>query len=158
MAPDLDPVQGMSRVISEPFNLDPQRLRLRTHTWFVTLLSCDLEPDITKPTYRKIFISDDLDPDLSDSRDSIQVISWVLREPFLLNSSCYNFEKVNKGRKIPTVDTYGGRSKLYITQIRIKIIFCFTEKSCGTKPDQSDVATHGGRIHVYIFSGALIFG
>ena len=36
-------------------NHDPHISRLRTQTRFFTPLSCDLEPDITKPTPRKIF-------------------------------------------------------------------------------------------------------
>ena len=48
---------------------------------------------------------------------------------------------------------YGGISKLYIIRIRIYLFFCFTDKVCGTKTEQSDVATYGGRIDVYIFYG-----
>ena len=50
--------------------------------------------------------------------------------------------------------TYGGISKLYIIQIHIYLFFRFTDKLCGTKTEQSDVSTYGGRIHVYIY----IFG
>ena len=38
-----------------PSNHDPHISRLRTQTRFFTPLSCDLEPDIPKPTPRKIF-------------------------------------------------------------------------------------------------------
>ena len=47
--------------------------------------------------------------------------------------------------------TYGGISKLYTIQIRIYLIFCFTDKVCGTKTEQSDVATYGERIHNNIY-------
>ena len=38
----LDPVQGSTRVFSEPSNLDPHISRLRTQVRFFTPLSCDL--------------------------------------------------------------------------------------------------------------------
>ena len=56
--PDLDPLQGITRVFSEPSNPEPQTSRIKTQTRFFTPLSCDLEPDITKPTSRKIVVSD----------------------------------------------------------------------------------------------------
>ena len=46
---------------------------------------------------------------------------------------------------------YGGISKIYIIQILIYLYFRFTDKVRGTKYKHSDVATYGGRIHVYIF-------
>ena len=55
---------------------------------------------LTNPTYMKTVASSDLDPDPSASLDSGGVISQGFRGPFLLNSSCHNFEKVDKGRKI----------------------------------------------------------
>ena len=58
MDTNIDPVHGIAQVFSEPSNLDAQILRLQTQTRFVTPLSCDLEPDITKPTSRKIVVSD----------------------------------------------------------------------------------------------------
>ena len=62
--PDLGPVQTIARVFSEPSNHDPHTSRLQTQTRFLTSLSCDIEPDITKPTSRKIVVSSDLAPDL----------------------------------------------------------------------------------------------
>ena len=46
---------------------------------FFTPLSYDLEPDITKPTSRKIVVSSDLAPDPSASLDSEGVISQIFR-------------------------------------------------------------------------------
>ena len=38
------------------------------------------------------------------------------------------------------------------------LLFCFTDKVRGTKTEQSDVATYGGKICVYIyFLGTLIW-
>ena len=53
-----------------PSNHDPHISHLRTQTRFFTPLSCDLEPDITKPTPRKIFASSDMAPDPSASFNS----------------------------------------------------------------------------------------
>ena len=103
LAPDLDPVQGITRFFSEPSNIEPHTSRLLTQTRFVTPLSCDLEPDITKPTSRKIVVSSDLNPDLSASVDSGGVIDWVFHGIFLLNSSCHYFEKVDKGKKLSSL-------------------------------------------------------
>ena len=41
--------------------------------------------------------------------------------------------------------------KIYIIQIRIYLFFRFTDKVHGTKTEHSDVATYGGRVHVYIY-------
>ena len=57
--------------------LTPHTSRLRTQTRYVTPISCDLEPGITKSTSRNIFISADMDPDLSDGLDSGRAIAWV---------------------------------------------------------------------------------
>ena len=69
LAPDLssglDPAHGISQVFCEPSDLEPHISHLWTQTGFVTSLSCDLEPDITKPTSSKIVVSDDLAPDMS---------------------------------------------------------------------------------------------
>ena len=163
MDPDLDPVQAIARVFSEPSNHDPQTSRLRNQTMFFTHLRCDLEPDITKPAssnivvssdldpdpsagldsggviaqgfrrpsnhdphtsrfrnqtrsftpiscgiepditkppYRKISVSSDMDPDPSASLNSGGVIDQGFRGPFLINSSRPDFEKVDEGRKI----------------------------------------------------------
>ena len=97
---DLDPVQEITRVFSEPSDNDPHTSRIRTQTPFFTLLSCDIEPDITKPTSRNIFVLSDLDPDPSAGINSEGVIAQGFRGPFLLNSSCPDFEKVDEGRKI----------------------------------------------------------
>ena len=75
LAPDFDPVQGIDRVFSESSNLDPHTSHLRNQTRFITPLSCDLETDIIKPTSRKIFVSDDLSPDLAP----VHVIARVFR-------------------------------------------------------------------------------
>ena len=61
-----------------------------------TPLSCDLEPDITKPTSRKIVVSSDLDSDMSAGLGSGEVINQGFCGPFLINSSCHDFEKVDK--------------------------------------------------------------
>ena len=53
-----------------PSNRDPHISRLQTQTRFFTPLSCNLEPDITKHTLRKIFASSDLATDLSSGLDS----------------------------------------------------------------------------------------
>ena len=58
-----------------PSNHDPHISRLRTQTWFCTPLSCDLEPDITKPTPRNIFASSEMAPDPSSGLDSGLVIN-----------------------------------------------------------------------------------
>ena len=43
-----------------PSNIDPHSSRLLTQKWFVTFLICDLELNIIMPTYRKIYMLDDL--------------------------------------------------------------------------------------------------
>ena len=53
LAPDLDPFQGINRAFSKPYNIDPKISHFQTKKRFVTPLSCDLEPDITKPTFSK---------------------------------------------------------------------------------------------------------
>ena len=55
---------------------------------------------LTNPTSRKIVASSDLAPDPSASIDSGGVIAQGLCGPFLLNSSCHDFETVDKGRKM----------------------------------------------------------
>ena len=81
MDPDLDPVQPIARVFSEPSNHDPQTSRLRNQTMFFTHLRCDLEPDITKPAFINIVVSSDLDPDPSAGLDSGGVIAQGFRRP-----------------------------------------------------------------------------
>ena len=71
----IDPVQVVTRFFSEPSNLDPHTVHLRTQMRFITTLSCDLEPNINKPTSRKIVVSADLYPDLSPGLNSGWVIS-----------------------------------------------------------------------------------
>ena len=73
---------------------------LRTQMRFFTPLSCDLEPDITKPNPRKIVVSSDLDLDTSTSFGSGGVTYQGFRGPFILNSSCHDFEKVEKGKRV----------------------------------------------------------
>ena len=67
---------------------------------FFTPLSCDIEPEITKPTYRNIVVSSDMGHDPSASLDSGGVIAQDFRGPFLLNSSFRDFEKVDEGQKM----------------------------------------------------------
>ena len=47
-----------------------------------------------------IFVSSDLAPDPSAGLDFKGVIAQGFREPFILNSSWRNFEKVDEGRKL----------------------------------------------------------
>ena len=60
MAPDLsagiNPGRIIAQVLCEPSNLDSRISRLRTQTWFVITLSCDLKPDIIKLISRKSWI------------------------------------------------------------------------------------------------------
>ena len=87
LAPDLsaciDTVQGIARVFCETSNIGPHTSNLWNKLGFLTSLSCDIEPDITKPTSNKIFVSADLDPDLSEGLNSGRVIYWFFHEPFL---------------------------------------------------------------------------
>ena len=116
-----------------------------------TPLICDLEPDITKPTSRKIFVSYDLSPDTSSGLDSEGVIDQGFRGPFIINSSCHDFDKLtNYKKEQSTVATYVGIYKIYIIHISIYLFFCFTEKVRGTKTEQSDVATYGSISKLYI--------
>ena len=70
---------------------------------------------LTKPKSRKTIASSDMAPDPSAGLNYGGVITQGFLGPFLLNSSCHDFEKVDKGRKNEqsTVGTYGGISKLY---------------------------------------------
>ena len=83
-----------------PPNHDPHISRIQTQTRFFTPLSCDLEPDITKPTPRKIFASSDMDPDL----DPVQAIAPVFSETskFFKPLQCDLEPEINKptSRKI----------------------------------------------------------
>ena len=56
---------------------------------------------------------------------------------------CVRYEK-------STVATYCGISELFIIHIRLYLFFCFTDKVRGMKTENFDVATYGGKIHVYI--------
>ena len=55
---------------------------------------------LTKPTSRNTVASSDLSPDPSAGFDSGGVMNKGFRGPFLLNSSCHDFEKVDEGRKM----------------------------------------------------------
>ena len=55
---------------------------------------------LTNPTSKKTVASSDLAPDLSAGIDSGGVIAHGFRGPFILNSSCHDFEKIDKGRKM----------------------------------------------------------
>ena len=100
MALDLDPVQGIAKVFSEPSNLNPHTSRLWTQMRIFTPLVCDLDSETTKTTSRKIVVSADLDPDLSDGLGSGGLIAWVFRGTFFLNISCHDFKKVDGRRKM----------------------------------------------------------
>ena len=76
---DLNSVMVITPGFRGPPNHDPHISRLRTQTRFFTPLIYDLEPDITKPTPRKIFASSDLAPDPSFGIDS----GWVIAQGFL---------------------------------------------------------------------------
>ena len=78
LAPDIDPFQVITWIFSEPSNLDPKAPRLQTQTRFVTPLSCDLQPDITKPTSRKIFVSAETKPFKSDS-SSFRILTQLTK-------------------------------------------------------------------------------
>ena len=97
---DLDPVQAIAWVFSEPSNHEPHTSHLWTQTRLFTPLSYDIEPDINKPTSRNIVVSSDLGPDPSAGLDSGGVIAQGFRGPFILKSSCHDFEKVDEGRKM----------------------------------------------------------
>ena len=91
MAPDPSAGIDSGGVITQGLrgssNHDPHISRLQTQTRFFTPLSCDLEPEITKPTPRKIVVSYDLALDPSASIGSGGVITQGFRGPFLINSS-----------------------------------------------------------------------
>ena len=55
---------------------------------------------LTNPTSKKTVASSDLDPDPTSGLDSVGLISQGFLEQLLLNSSCHDFEKVEKGRKM----------------------------------------------------------
>ena len=97
---DLDPIQAIAQVFSKPSNREHHTSGFRTQTRFFKPLSCDIEHDITKPTFRKIVVSSDLGPDPSAGLDSVGLIDQGFRGPFLLSSSCHDFEKVDGGRKM----------------------------------------------------------
>ena len=59
-------------------NINPHSSQIWTQTWFLKFISCDLEPDTTKPTYQKIVISADLSPDMSAGFGSDMYISRIL--------------------------------------------------------------------------------
>ena len=124
---DIYPFQAIARVFSKPSNHDPHTSRLQTQTRFFTPLSCDLEPDITKPAYSKIVVSYDLGPDPSAGIDSVGVIYQGFCGPFLLNSSCHDFEKVDKVFVPSNHDPHTSRLQ---TQTRF-----FTPLSCDLEPD-----------------------
>ena len=55
---------------------------------------------LTKPTYSNTVASYDMAPDPSAGLDSGRVIAQVFRVPFLLNSSCHDFENFDRGQKM----------------------------------------------------------
>ena len=63
----------------------------------------------TKPTCRKTVASFDLAPYPSSVIDSGGVIAQGFLEQLLLNSSCHDFEKVEKGRKMSSQLWYAGQ-------------------------------------------------
>ena len=76
---DLDPVQAIAPVFGETSK-------------FFTPLQCDLETEINKPTYRKIFVSSNMSPDTSEDLASrkIFVSSNMYPDP----SAGFNFKEV----------------------------------------------------------------
>ena len=62
-------------------DIDPHISNLQTQTWFVMSISCDLEPDITIPISRNIFVLDYLDTDMSSGINPGQGIYRVFHEP-----------------------------------------------------------------------------
>ena len=98
--PYLDTVQAITRIFSELSNHDPHTSRHRTQNRFFTSLSCDLQPDITTLTSSKTVVSSYPGPDPSAGFNYGGVIHQGFRGPFLLNSSCHDFEKVDEGRKM----------------------------------------------------------
>ena len=66
IVPDIDLFQGITHVFSEPSSLDPKTSRIQDQTRFITPLSCDLQPDITKPTSGNIVVSAKTKPSKSD--------------------------------------------------------------------------------------------
>ena len=97
---DLYPVHTIARVFRKTPNHDPHTSRLWTQTRIFTPISCDLEPEITERTSRKIIVSYDLAPDPSACINSKGLIAQGFRGTFLLNFLCNNFEKVDEGRKM----------------------------------------------------------
>ena len=57
-----------------------------------------------------------------------------------------------------TVARYCGIYKIFIIHIRFYLFFRFTDEVRGTKTENCDVATYGGKIHVYIFYRVRLFG
>ena len=64
---------------------------------------------LTKPTSRKTVALSDMAPDPSSGLDSGGVISQGFLEQLLLSSSCHDFEKVEKGRKMSSQLWYAGQ-------------------------------------------------
>ena len=123
LAPDLDPVQAMAPVFSETSK-------------FFTPLQCNLEPEINKPTSRKIdvsynflpdpsydlasskiVLSSDLDPDPSAGLDFTRLIAQGFNEPFLLNSSWHDFEIFDKEQKLSSQMWYAGRKRVWLRMV-----------------------------------------
>ena len=64
---------------------------------------------LTKPTPGKTVASSDLAPDPSSGLDSGGLIAQGFLEQLLLNSSCHDFEKFEKGRKMSSQLWYAGQ-------------------------------------------------
>ena len=118
--PDLDPVQAIAPVFRETYK-------------FFTPLQCDLEPEVNKPTSkkivvssnlspdpssdltsRKIVVSSDLDPDPSAGLYFTRVITQGFNGPFLLNSFWRDFEKIDEKRKLSSQLWYAGRKRVWL--------------------------------------------
>ena len=69
---------------------------------------------LNKPTSRKTVASSDMDPDPSSGLDSGGVINQGFLEQLLLNSSCHDFEKVEKGRKLSSQLWYAGQKRVLL--------------------------------------------
>ena len=104
LAPDIsagiDNVQRIYQVTCELSNIEPHTSHLQTQTGLITSLNYDLRPGITETNSRNISIWADLDLDLSANLYYGGLTTWVSCKPFLLKSSCNDFGKMEKRRKI----------------------------------------------------------
>ena len=64
----LNPIRVTTDV---PSDIDPATSHLQTKRQFVTLISCDLEPDTNMTTFQKIFVFAGLDPYIFNTESSV---------------------------------------------------------------------------------------